>query len=82
MGINLGWNAGINDTMVIKSIVMTTCISPFSKAFLDFDSTQKISTLKHVFLKMLLMHFYIKQFHLQSDYGQNCHVQQSQCKYA
>jgi len=31
MGINLGWNAGINDTMVVDSIVMTTCMSPFSK---------------------------------------------------
>jgi len=50
MGINLGWNAGINDTMVINSIVMTTWISPFSKPLLDFDSTQKnFHPHKHVF---------------------------------
>jgi hypothetical protein len=32
-GINLGWNAIIDDTMVVDSIVMTTCMSPFSKPF-------------------------------------------------
>jgi hypothetical protein len=29
MGTNLGWNARIDDTMVVDSIVITTCISPF-----------------------------------------------------
>jgi len=51
MGINSSWNARIDDTMVIDSIVMTTCISNFSKPFLDFDSMQKISTFTN-------MHFY------------------------
>ncbi len=41
MGINLGWNAGINDIMVVDSIIMTTCMSPFSKPFLDFELMQK-----------------------------------------
>jgi hypothetical protein len=44
MGINLGWNVRFDDTKVVNSIVMTTCMSPFSKPFLDFDSMQKIST--------------------------------------
>jgi hypothetical protein len=44
MGIKLGWNAWINDTMVVDSIVMITCMSPFSKPLLDFDSMQKNST--------------------------------------
>jgi hypothetical protein len=30
IGINSGWNVGINNTMVVDSIVMTTCMSPFS----------------------------------------------------
>jgi hypothetical protein len=38
MGTILGWNEGIDDTMVVDSIVMTTCMSPFSKPFLDFIS--------------------------------------------
>ncbi len=38
MGSNLGWNARIDDTMVVDSILMTTCMSPFSKPPLDFDS--------------------------------------------
>jgi hypothetical protein len=41
MGINLGWNVGIDDTMIVDSIVMTTCMSPFSKPFFDFDSMPK-----------------------------------------
>jgi hypothetical protein len=48
MGINLGWNARIDDTMVVDSIVMTTCISFFSKPLLDFDSMLKISTLTNM----------------------------------
>jgi hypothetical protein len=44
MGINLGWNVGIDDTMVVGSIEMTTCMSPFSKPLLDFDSMPKFST--------------------------------------
>jgi hypothetical protein len=44
MGINSSWNVGINDTMVVDSIVMITCMSPFSKPLLDFDSMSKFST--------------------------------------
>jgi hypothetical protein len=59
--INLGWNGIIYDTMVVDSIVMTTCMSPFSKPLSNFDSMQKKSTQnKHAFLQMLLMHFYIR----------------------
>jgi hypothetical protein len=73
--INSNWNAGIDDTMVIDSIVMTTCMSPFSKPLLDFDSMpKKFHLYKHAFLQMLFMHFYIRRFHLQSDYGQNCNA--------
>jgi len=32
-GNNLGWNVRIDDTMVVDSIVMTTCMSPFSHLF-------------------------------------------------
>jgi hypothetical protein len=48
MGINLGWNARIDDTMVVDSIVMITCMSPFSKPFLDFDLMPKFSTLTNM----------------------------------
>jgi hypothetical protein len=37
MGINLDWNARIDDTMdLIDSIIMIACMSSFSKPFLDF----------------------------------------------
>jgi hypothetical protein len=39
--INLGWNSKINNTMVIDSKVMTTCMPPFSKPLLDFGSMPK-----------------------------------------
>ncbi len=48
MGINSGWNVRINDTMVVNSIVMTTCMSPFSKPLLDFDPMPKFSTLTNM----------------------------------
>jgi hypothetical protein len=64
MGTNLGLNVGIDDIMVVGSIEMTTCMSPFSKPLLDFDSMQKkFHTHKHHFLQMLLMlliHFFMK----------------------
>ncbi len=41
MGINSSWNARIDDTMVVESIVMTTCMSPFSKPLLNFNQCQK-----------------------------------------
>jgi len=51
MRIILGWNARINDTMIVDWIVMTTCMSPFSKPLLDFDSMQKkIHPHNHAFL--------------------------------
>jgi hypothetical protein len=56
MGINLGWNARIDDTMVVDSIVMTTCMSPFSKPLLDFDLMPKKFTFANMFfLQMLFM---------------------------
>jgi hypothetical protein len=76
MGTNSGWNARINDTLVINSIIIT-CISPFSKPILDFDSMSKYFHLhKHAFSQMLLMHFYMRRFHSQGDCGQSCPVQQ------
>jgi hypothetical protein len=48
MGTNLGWNVGIDDTMIVDSIVMTTCMSPFSKPLLDFDSMPKNFTLTNM----------------------------------
>jgi hypothetical protein len=68
MGTNLGWNVGIDDTMVIDSNVMTTCISPFSKPLLDFHSMPKSST----FTNMLSCKFVVK-ISLSNK---------SQCKYA
>jgi len=43
--INLGWNSKINNTMVIDSKVMTTCMSPFSKPLLDFGLMPKKFTI-------------------------------------
>jgi len=39
--INLGWNSKINNTMVIDSKVMTTCMSSFSKPLSDFGLMPK-----------------------------------------
>jgi hypothetical protein len=47
-GVNLSWNARINNIMVVNSIVMTTCMSPFSKPLLDFDSMPKKFTLTNM----------------------------------
>jgi len=44
MGINSNSNVGIDNTMVVDAIVMTTCMSPFLKPLLNFDTMQKIST--------------------------------------
>jgi hypothetical protein len=49
MGIYSSWNARFDDTMVVDSIVMTTCISFFSNPLLDFDSMLKFSTLPNMF---------------------------------
>jgi hypothetical protein len=84
MRINLGWNSKINNTTVIDSKVMTTCMSPFSKPLLDFGlMPKKIIVTKNALLQMLLMHLYMMQFQPQSDCGQSYHVfNKSQCKYA
>ncbi len=61
MGINLGWNVGNDHIIVVNSIVMITCMSPFSKPLLDFDSMPKFPTFVNMsFLEMLFMHFYIR----------------------
>jgi hypothetical protein len=38
MKIDLNSKAMVGDTMIVNSIIMTTCISPFSNPLLDFDS--------------------------------------------
>jgi hypothetical protein len=43
--IGTGSKIVMGDTMVDDSIVMTTCMSPFSNPLLDFDSMLKILTL-------------------------------------
>ncbi len=43
MGVNSCWNAGIDDIMVVDSIVMTTCMSPFSNLFYTLIQCKKIS---------------------------------------
>ncbi len=48
MGTNSRWNAKIDDRMVVDPIVMTTCMSPFSKPFLNFDSMPKFSTVTNM----------------------------------
>jgi hypothetical protein len=48
IGINLGWKLEIEDTMVVNSIIMTICISPFSKPCLDFDYMPKKFTLTYI----------------------------------
>jgi len=50
MGINLGSKTVIDNTMVINSIVMTTCMSLFSNALLDFDSMPKFSNFTNLFI--------------------------------
>ncbi len=52
MGIKSSWNARINDTMVVDLIVMTTCMSIFSKPFIDFRSMLKFD-FKYVDFKEL-----------------------------
>jgi hypothetical protein len=42
------WNPKIDNLMVIDLIVMTTCMSPFSKLFVDFDSMPKFSILTNM----------------------------------
>jgi hypothetical protein len=77
MGPNSDWNVGIDDTMVVDIIVMTTCMSPFLKPLLDFDSMpKKFHPHKHAFLQMLFVHFYMRRFHFQSDCGQTYPIQQ------
>jgi hypothetical protein len=44
MGINSNLNVGIDNTMVVDAIVMTTCMSPFLKPLLNFDTMPKFST--------------------------------------
>ncbi len=41
-----------------------------------WPNAKKFYPHKHVFLQMLLMNFYIRWFHPQSDCGQNCLIQQ------
>jgi hypothetical protein len=48
MGTDSSWNIGIDDTMIVDSIVMTTCMSPFSKPLLDFNSMPKKFTLTNM----------------------------------
>ncbi len=49
---NIGNNSGlkwvIDDTMVIDSTIMTTCMSPFSNPLLEYDSMLKFSTFKNM----------------------------------
>jgi hypothetical protein len=59
MRINLGWNARINDTMVVDSIVMITCMSRFSKGLLDFNSMPKVSTLTKTCLFVNVVHAFL-----------------------
>jgi hypothetical protein len=42
------WNPKIDNLMVIDLIIMTTCMSPFSKLFVDFDSMPKFSILTNM----------------------------------
>jgi hypothetical protein len=45
MGTNLSSKVMIGDTIIVNSTIMTTCMSPFSNRFLDFDSILKFLTL-------------------------------------
>jgi hypothetical protein len=44
MGANSSSKTMIGDIIVINSIVMTTCMSPFSNPLLDFNLMSKFST--------------------------------------
>ncbi len=48
MKTNLGWKVEINDTMIVNSIVMTTCMSLFSRPLLHFNSMPKFSTFTYM----------------------------------
>jgi len=51
------WNPKIDNLMVIDLIIMTTCMSPFSKLFVDFDSMPKFSILTNMwFCKFALLY--------------------------
>ncbi len=49
METNLGSKAVINLIMLINSIVMITCMSPFSNPLLDFNSMLKFLTFTNIF---------------------------------
>jgi hypothetical protein len=49
MGTNSSCNVKIDDTMVIDSIVMITCMSHFLKPLLDFDLMPKFSIVTNMF---------------------------------
>ncbi len=83
MGTNLGWNARIDDTMVVDSIIMTTRISFFSKHFLDFDSMPKFSTLTNMpFYKCCSCITICGDFTLKVIVVRVAMSNKSQCKYA
>jgi len=44
IGNNSGFKSVIDDTMVIDSTIMTTCMSRFSNPLLEYDSMLKFST--------------------------------------
>jgi hypothetical protein len=74
MEINLGWNAGIDDIMVVNSMWWRHACHPFKTSFRLWFNAKIFHLHKHAFLQMLFMHFYIRQFHPQSDCGQSCLV--------
>jgi hypothetical protein len=77
MGTNSSSKVVINHTMIIDSILMTICMSPFSNPLLSFDSMLKFSTFTNFFFgKYYSCIFNMRWFDLKNDYGQRCHVQQ------
>ncbi len=68
IGTNLGWKFGVDEIMVVNSIVMTICMSHLSEPLLILIQYQRFSTFTiYAFLQKLFMHFYVKWFHSQSD---------------
>ncbi len=72
MRISLSWNAKIDDTMIIDSIIMRTCMSPFSKPLLDLTQYKKISSSQTCLSTNVAHAFLYDVISSQSDFGHNC----------
>jgi hypothetical protein len=82
MGTNLGWNARIDNTMVLDSIIMTTCMSHFQNLVWTLIQCQKLSP-SQICLSTNVVHAYLYEaIHLQVIMVRTTLSNKSQWKYA